>query len=545
MLPVSALFNSSISSFPRTISASATLSGTAISDIFEIVVTEELDPLGNNAPPKEAQISFANKPNGFSPYTNSLLNRQVITVTFTLLRSDGQQESVPMGTFYLYNSHFDADYQTTTLYARDLFDVMTGTTYSGFWAVNGISLHDLAVDIIQDFQHQSGITVTYNLDPALTNIITRGLVPVLSHHDALMYVAQAGTAIMWMDRNNVLQIKQSVSNQPLNTMPYTGELTLAMQETYPKIGSQNPYNYFTANLSSYGESSGSEVIFSGTFPITGTATVQCVYTTPASGSSVTPTISGGTFVSGAFYTDLANITVSGGTGSVTITLIGTPVTSTTSQSSINNASSQPINSINLDNPLLTTASMVTNVLNWVAAQCQGIYLYESESWMNPAFECGDVIFWDSQYSTGTEQAKIIRQEFRFNGTLSGTINGKALGGAYTPVSPDNSGGSSTSGGGSTNGVGAVISYNTLPIQANPLVITYPTPFATQPTLVGVVYGNATNYSFTHTQTSPDGTQTVDTSPDSSGNAGWMYTGATITFPDGYVGLHFGFMVVGQ
>jgi hypothetical protein len=442
MLSVSSSFHNSISTFPRTITASATLSGTAISDIFEIVVTEELDPIGNNAPPKEAHITISGGANGFSPYMSNLQDKQVITITFTLALPGGTFESVSMGTFYLYNWHNDSNYLTTTLYARDLLDVLSGTTYTGLWAANGISLHDLAVAIIQDFQLQSGITVTYNIDAALQNIITRGLLPLMSHHDALMYVAQAGTAIMWMDRNNVLNIKPSVANQPLNTMPYTEELTLAMQETYPKIATQNQYNYFTANLSSYGESSSASLIFSGTFSITGTATVWCAYNTSANGSSIVPTVTGGTFVSGAFYPDGANITVSGGTGSVLITLMGNTITNMTSQSVINNASSQPINRVDLSgNPLLTTTPMVTNVLNWVAAECQGIYLYESESWMDPSLECGDVIYWDSQYATASQKAKIIRQEFRFNGTLSGTINRKGLGTSFTPVSPDITGGS--------------------------------------------------------------------------------------------------------
>jgi hypothetical protein len=441
MLPVSSSFHNSISSFPRTITASATLAGSAINDIYEIVVTEELDPIGNNAPPKEAHITLTNQ--GFSPYATTLQTKEVVTITFTLALPGGGFESVPMGTFYLYNWHNNDDYMTATLYARDLLDVMSGTKYVGMWAARGISLSDLAIAIIQDFENQSGMTVTYQIDTALQSIITKGLVPLMSHRDALMYVAQAGTAVMWMDRFNILQIKQSVANQPLNIMPYTGELTLFMQETYPKIATQNPYNYFTANLSSYGESSVASIIFSGTFKITGTATVWCAYNTSADGATVTQTITGGTFVSGVYYADGANITVSGGTGNVLITLSGNTITSTTSQSVINNASSQPINQVDLSkNPLLTTTPMVTNVLNWAAAECQGIYLYESESWMDLSLECGDVIYWDSQYSIGTKQAKIIRQEFRFNGTLSGTINGKGLGASYTPVSPDSSGGSS-------------------------------------------------------------------------------------------------------
>lgn len=68
--------------------------------------------------------------------------------------------------------------------------------------------------------------------------------------------------------------------------------------------------------------------------------------------------------------------------------------------------------------------MASNVLNWYATECSNVYLYEVESWLNPSLECGDVIYWDSQYSTDTKQAKIIRQELRFGGTLSGTMNGK-------------------------------------------------------------------------------------------------------------------------
>ena len=142
-----------------------------------------------------------------------------------------------------------------------------------------------------------------------------------------------------------------------------------MQETYPKIATQNPYNYFTASLSSYGESSSSSLIFSGTFPVTGSATIWCAYSSSVNGSSVVPTVTGGTFVSVVFYADGATIGVSGGTGSVTIVLNGNTITSTTSQSVVKTATILPVNSVDISNPLLTTAPMVSNLLNWVAAEC--------------------------------------------------------------------------------------------------------------------------------------------------------------------------------
>jgi hypothetical protein len=206
-------------------------------------------------------------------------------------------------------------------------------------------------------------------------------------------------------------------------MPYTEELTMSMQETYPKVAIQDPYNYFTMNVYTSTVAGSSGTIYAGTVPIVTTTSLWVKYTSSASASTCSAVVTGGTLVSASYYTDAAFLVISG-SGNALITITGNPIQCTSVQSVLNIAGSQPTNEVDLDNPLITTAAMAANVLNWYATECASVYLYEVESWLDPSLECGDVIYWDSQYATDSKQAKIIRQEFRFGGTLSGTLNGK-------------------------------------------------------------------------------------------------------------------------
>ncbi len=396
-------------------------------NIFELDILEELDPLGNSAPPKEAHASIANNLNNFNLYLGNLQKKQTLQPSLTLLYNDGTSETVPMGTFYLYNWRNDDNFLSSTLYARDLLDIMDGTTFYKYnYSGSPITLYNLAMAVIQDFETQANLSVSYSIDTALQNISTSGVLSAMTHHDALMYIAQAGMAVVYVDRYNTTHIRQTFSMQPLNPMPYSAELTLNMQETYPKIAVQDVYNYFTVNIYTSSLSGSNSTIYSGAVPVSGQISLWVTYTSPASASTCSANLSGGTLVSSSYYTNAAYLTISG-TGSVTITITGEAITSTSVQSVLNNAGTQPVNEVDLDNPLVTDATMAANILNWYAAECQNTYLYEVESWGDPSMECGDCLAWDSQYYTNSKYAKLIRLEHRFSGVLSATINGKGNG----------------------------------------------------------------------------------------------------------------------
>lgn len=394
-------------------------------NLFDLDILEELDPLGNGAPAKEVHASLANASNYFDVYHGHLQKKQQLQPYFNLIYANGTTETVPMGTFYLYNWRNDANYLSSTLYARDLLDVMCGTTFYKYnYSGTPITLYNLAVAVIQDFQTQTGLTVLYTIDAALSSISTSGVLSAMTHHDALMYIAQAAMGVVYMDRYNVLHIRQTVSQQALNPTPYTEQLTLAMQETYPKIAIQDPYNYFTIKVYSKVVAGSSSTVYSGAVAITTSTSMWVTYTTPASAATCVAVVGGaGTFVSALYYTNAAYLTISG-SGSATITITGNAITSTSVQAVLNNSGTQPVNEVDLDNPLVVNATMATNILNWYAGECLNTFLYEVESWGDPSLENGDVMAWDSQYFTNSRYAKLIRQNFRFSGTLSCTMNGK-------------------------------------------------------------------------------------------------------------------------
>lgn len=393
-------------------------------NLFDLDILEELDPLGNGAPAKEVHASLANASNYFDVYHGHLQKKQQLQPYFNLIYANGTTETVPMGTFYLYNWRNDANYLSSTLYARDLLDVMCGTTFYKYnYSGSPITLYNLAVVVIQDFSTQANLIVNYTIDTALQSISTSGVLPAMTHHDALMSIAQAGMGVVYVDRTNTLHIRQTVSMQPLNPMPYTEQLTLSMQETYPKIASQDPYNYFTIKIYSNSIAGSSSTIYSGAVTLTAQTSLWVTYTTPASASTCVASVSGGSLVSALYYTNAAYLTISG-SGAVMITITGNAMTSSAVQSVLNNSGTQPVNEVDLDNPLVINATMATNILNWYAAECLNTFLYEVESWGDPSLENGDILAWDSQYFTNSRYAKLIRQNFRFSGTLSCTMNGK-------------------------------------------------------------------------------------------------------------------------
>jgi len=393
-------------------------------NIFEVDLIEELDPLGNTATPKELSASIANNLNTFNIYENGLQKKQTLKYSLSLIYPTGLPETILMGTYYLYNWRNDNNFLSSTLYARDLLDIMTGTTfYSYNYVGTPISLYDLAVSIIQDFEAQSGIYFNYNVDLAFKNIYTDGVLPILSHHDALMLVAQAGMATMYVNRFNVFYIKQSISMVPINTMLYPYELTLNMQETYPKISTQDAFNYFTINVFNNIIADSPTTIYSNDLTINGTIAIWINYNNSASADTCLAVVTGGNLIAAQYYTNAAYLTING-SGIATIIITGNILTNTSVSKTVNNAGAQPINQINLNNPLVTDDAIATNILNWFVAECLNIYLYEVETWTDPSLEVGDLVTWDSQYYTGTKLAKIIRQEFRFSGTLAGSVNGK-------------------------------------------------------------------------------------------------------------------------
>lgn len=118
---------------------------------------------------------------------------------------NGDIEWLPENTCYL--KTWKADDVKAQFTATDQFDYLTGKYYKGCFYKDGISLYDLAIDVLND----AGITDEreYYIDPYLKTIFVNNPIPVVKHSEALQIIANAGRCILYQDRNKRIRMRAS------------------------------------------------------------------------------------------------------------------------------------------------------------------------------------------------------------------------------------------------------------------------------------------------------------------------------------------------
>lgn len=133
------------------------------------------------------------------------------------------------------------------------------------------------------------------------------------------------------------------------------------------------------------------------------------------------TVTGGTLVSSSIYGRAADLVLSSGTKTVTITGI------TLTEGSV--VVSYPVNATGetdvVENALVTTETMANTLAAHIAAYLQMRVTYDASYRGNPEMEVGDIIGLQTQY-TDEIDALILTDEITFTGSLSGKLKVKGL-----------------------------------------------------------------------------------------------------------------------
>ena len=121
------------------------------------------------------------------------------------LTGNGDIEWLPETTAYL--KTWTADDVQAKFTATDRFDYLTGTYYRGRYRQEGISLYELAEDVL----HDGGITDEreYFIDPYLKNITVYNPMPPVKHSEALQVIANAGRCALYEDRQGRIHLQAS------------------------------------------------------------------------------------------------------------------------------------------------------------------------------------------------------------------------------------------------------------------------------------------------------------------------------------------------
>lgn len=170
--------------------------------------TEYVSAICETIPSNDVHIVVDNKDLYFCPENpNSAISYmeigQEVKVAFGYdVNDDGNIEWLPPKTSYLKSwsaTESEARFDTT-----DRFDNINSVYYGGVVNTSGITLYDLAIDVLED-----GGIEDYFLDTYLQNITVYNPIPPVDHASALQIIANAGRCTISEDRQGRLHIQSN------------------------------------------------------------------------------------------------------------------------------------------------------------------------------------------------------------------------------------------------------------------------------------------------------------------------------------------------
>lgn len=129
---------------------------------------------------------------------------QELEVHYGYELDDKSVEWVKGGTLYM--KDWGADDTQAKFKAVDVFEYMQDDYKKGRYYPEGISLYDLAIDVLGD----AGVAKDkYWVDPHLKTVFVYNPLPVVTHKECLQLIANAGRSVIMQSRDGVIMIKTS------------------------------------------------------------------------------------------------------------------------------------------------------------------------------------------------------------------------------------------------------------------------------------------------------------------------------------------------
>jgi len=192
-------------------------------EVISFSLNEYVSPTAESLPSKDVEIIVDNQDSYYSVDNEESAIRylelgQEVKVSFGYdVKGDGVIEWLPEMLTYL--KGWNANDVQAQFICTDLFESMEGTYYKGLFREQGISLYDLAVDVLTDAGFESE---QYYLDPYLKDILAYNPMPSVKHSEALQIIANAGRCALYDDRDGRIHLQASfVPDMEANTTNQT------------------------------------------------------------------------------------------------------------------------------------------------------------------------------------------------------------------------------------------------------------------------------------------------------------------------------------
>lgn len=354
--------------------------------ITKINIVEEISTLNDTIPSDQLTLTMDNTDGTFNflnlqNMQSIIASRPQIDVRFGLYTdNNGTIEWIPMGTYFVDSWKNDTGAMTITLTAHDNLMMLDNINYPN--TGKGMTLYNLAVDIF----NTAGIT-NYSIDNSLKNITTTtGFNQRLSCRNALQHVGIMGMSCVFQDRNGVVTIKT-----------FTSLDASTLYSNYPVNGQRTLWGYPT----------------SGTMP---------------ANNIVVNTDGGMKYISMDNMYTIPEITLDKSVYQVVVKVYNTSGTSTDNVYTNSTIGGQNGQSFTIDNPLISDTTTASKVANWFINESNYNAVYKSTWRQNPCLQSTDVVIVESGFmsaqNNAIKQTRIYKQEFNYEGYLSGTTDSR-------------------------------------------------------------------------------------------------------------------------
>lgn len=388
-------------------------------DLFSFSHSQTVNPLSTELPKIEVSFAIDNSDNSYNPHNTEslskyLIERQEVKVRYGY-KIDDKMEWIDGGRVYL--SEWDApqDGMTADFKASDLLEFMRKTYYGGTYYPDGVSLYDLAVDVLADADlplNNDG-TVKWQIDDNLKNIYTVAPLPIDTHANCLQLIANAGECVICQDRQGVLMIEPYVYTETDYSIDYFNSYSKS------NVTLSKPIKDVNIGFYQYSVATDITELYKGVVNIAGTR--ELIITYSGSATNVTATVSGGTLNSATYYTNACKLTITA-TGDVTITIKGKSLQSAKTEISVINAESGE--TISVDNMLITSVERANIIGEWVRSYYNNRMTLSSSWRADPRLDALDIV--DNENDYGTSKVLMTEVKYDYNGSFKGSGEGKVI-----------------------------------------------------------------------------------------------------------------------
>ena len=179
--------------------------------VINCSLKDYVSPISETIPSMDVSLTIDNQDLYYSPDNPEsaiayMEIGQEVKVSFGYdVTGNGDIEWLPETTSYL--NTWSADDVQAKFTSTDRFYQLTDTYYKGLYRESGITLYDLALDVLND----AGIEDEreFYIDPYLKRITVYNPLPAVKHSEALQIIANAGRCALFEDRANKIHLKSS------------------------------------------------------------------------------------------------------------------------------------------------------------------------------------------------------------------------------------------------------------------------------------------------------------------------------------------------